>query len=112
MSNALDIDPDAVDIGDGLKCAEGQSAVAVIGVDVEDQQVRVYSPTGEQTLKRWVSMDMFSVHRPNEDIQTDADRERWLNETLPRAYTCRDGERQQMAYALDDEGNVQRVVRA
>ncbi|WP_434531535.1 hypothetical protein ACODNH_21295 (plasmid) [Haloarcula sp. NS06] len=112
MSDDLDIDPDAVDIGDGLKCAEGQSAVAVVGVDVEDQRVKVYTPTGEYTVNRWVSMDLFSVHRPNEAIQTDADRERWLNETLPRAYTCRDGERQQMDYALDEAGNVQRVVRA
>ncbi len=30
--DSLDIDPEAVDIGDGLKTAEGTSAVAVVGV--------------------------------------------------------------------------------
>jgi len=105
----LDIDPDAVDIGDGLKTAEGRSALAVVGVDVEAQQVKLYSPTGEQTVNRWFSMDLFSVHRPNADIQTDADREAWLNETLPATYRCRDGERQQLEYVIDEDGDVAMV---
>jgi hypothetical protein len=112
MSNDLDIDPDAVDIGDGLKCAEGQSAVAVVGVDADAQQVKVYSPSGEQTVRRWVSMDMFSVHRPNEDIQTDADREEWLNDTLPATLTEVNGEVRPLQYTLDENGNVQREVPA
>lgn len=33
--DSLDIDPEAVDIGDGLKTAEGTSALAVVGVDAE-----------------------------------------------------------------------------
>jgi len=112
MSNDLDIDPDAVDIGDGLQTADGRPALAVTAVDADDEQVKVYSPTGEHTVNRWFSMDLFGVHRPNEDIETDADREQWLNETLPPAHTCRDGERKRMEYAIDDEGNVQRVVQA
>ena len=107
MSEDLIIDPDAVDIGDGLKCAEGQSAVAVIGVDTDDKRVKVYSPSGEQTVRRWVSMEMFSIHRPNEDIQTDADREEWLNNTLPKKSTVIDGERWPLRYTIDEEGNVQ-----
>jgi hypothetical protein len=109
--SALDIDPDTVDIGDGLKTAEGRSALAVVDVDAEAQRVKVYSPTGEQTVNRWFSMDLFAVHRPNGDIETDADREAWLNETLPQAYTCRDGDRRKMDYAIDEDGDVQRVVR-
>ena len=105
----LDIDPDAVDIGDGLKTTEGGSALAVVDVNVEDQQVKVYSPTGEQTVNRWVSMDLFAVHRPNEDIQTDADREQWLNETLPATYRCRDGERQKLRHVIDEDGDVAMV---
>jgi hypothetical protein len=105
----LDIDPDAVDIGDGLKTTEGGSALAVVDVNVEDQQVKVYSPTGEQTVNRWVSMDLFAVHQPNEDIQTDADREAWLNDTLPATYRCRDGERQKLRHVIDEDGDVAMV---
>jgi len=102
----LDIDPDAVDIGDGLKTAEDGSELTVVGVDTEEQQVKVYSPTGEQTVNRWVSMDLFSVHSPNEDIQTDADREEWLNETLPKKATHIDGNVYPLRYAIDENGNV------
>ncbi len=107
--DALDIDPNAVDIGDGLATAEGRSALAVVGVDAEAQRVKVYSPTGEQTVNRWFDMDLFAVHRPNEDIQSDADRVRWLNETLPATYRCHDGERQQLKYAIDEDGDVAMV---
>ncbi len=67
--------------------------------------MKVYSPSGEQTVNRWVSMDLFSVHSPNEDIQTDADREEWLNETLPKksgisTATCT------TQYTIDENGNV------
>ncbi|AJF28033.1 hypothetical protein SG26_20000 (plasmid) [Haloarcula sp. CBA1115] len=104
--DSLDIDPEAVDIGDGLKTAEGTSAVAVVGVDAEKEQVKVYSPSGEQTVNRWVSMDLFSVHSPNEDIQTDADREEWLNETLPKKSRHIDGNVYLLRYTIDENGNV------
>ncbi|MDQ2074965.1 hypothetical protein RBH20_20810 [Haloarcula sp. H-GB4] len=104
--DSLDIDPEAVDIGDGLKTAEGTSAVAVVGVDAEKEQVKVYSPSGEQTVNRWVSMDLFSVHSPNEDIQTDADREEWLNETLPKKARHVDGNVYPLRYTIDEDGNV------
>ena len=107
--DALDIDPDAVDIGDKLKTTEDGSALAVVDVDVEDQQVKIYSPTGEQTVNRWFSMGLFAVHQPNEDIQTDADREQWLNETLPATYRCQDGERQKLKYVIDEDGDVAMV---
>ncbi|WP_188854236.1 hypothetical protein [Haloarcula argentinensis] len=104
--DSLDIDPEAVDIGDGLKTAEGTSALAVVGVDAEKEQVKVYSPSGEQTVNRWVSMDLFSVHSPNEDIQTDADREEWLNETLPKKSRHIDGNVYPLRYTIDENGNV------
>ncbi|WP_058997880.1 hypothetical protein [Haloarcula sp. CBA1127] len=104
--DALDIDPDAVDIGDGLKTTEGTSALAVVGVDAEKERVKVYSPSGELTVNRWVSMDLFSVHSPNEDIQTDADREAWLNETLSKKATHIDGNVYPLRYAIDENGNV------
>ncbi|KAA9400805.1 hypothetical protein Har1131_17680 [Haloarcula sp. CBA1131] len=102
----LDIDPDAVDIGDGLKTAEDAPEVVVSGVDAEKERVKVYSPSGELTVNRWVSMDLFSVHSPNEDIQTDADREAWLNETLPKKSTHIDGNVYPLRYAIDEDGNV------
>ncbi|NHN64240.1 hypothetical protein G9463_13160 [Haloarcula sp. JP-Z28] len=102
----LDIDPGAVDIGDGLKTAEDAPEVVVGGVDAENKRVKVYSQSSELTVNRWVSMDLFSVHQPNEDIQTDADREAWLNETLPKKSTHIDGNVYPLRYAIDENGNV------
>ena len=104
--DSLDIDPEVVDIGDGLKTAEGTSVVAVVGVDAEKEQVKVHSPSGEQTVNRWVSMDLFSIHSPNEDIQTDADREEWLNETLPKKSRHIDSNVYPLRYTIDKDGNV------
>ena len=103
------IDPNAVDIGDGLKTSSEGSAVAVTDVDPANEQVKVYTPTGVQTVHRWVDLDLFAVHRPNEDIQTNADREQWLNESLPATYRCQDGERQKLRYVVDGEGEVDMV---
>ncbi|WP_137685626.1 hypothetical protein [Haloarcula mannanilytica] len=102
----LDIDPDAVDIGAGLKTAEDAPEVVVGGVDAENKRVKVYSSSGELRINRWVSMDLFSVHSPNEDIQTDADREEWLNETRPKKATHIDGNVYPLRYAIDESGNV------
>ncbi|KAA9397520.1 hypothetical protein [Haloarcula sp. CBA1129] len=102
----LDIDPDTVDIGDGLKTAETAPEVVVGGVDAENKRVKVYSSSGELRINRWVSMDLFSVHSSNEDIQTDADREEWLNETLPKKATHIDGNVYPLRYAIDENGDV------
>jgi hypothetical protein len=112
--DVLDIDPDAVDIGDAVKSDDTKYAIAfaVVDVNAEDQRVKVYSPTMENTVHRWVDMDSFSVHVPNEDIQTNADREAWLNETLPQMYRDVDGERRELEYVINEDGTVATAVRA
>lgn len=108
MPEQLGFDPAAVGIGDALKSDDSKFAIAfaVTDVDAENERVRVYSPTMAQTVHRWVDMDEFAVHIPNEDVTTDADREDWLNDSLPQGYRFRDDGRQKLEYVLTDEGGV------
>lgn len=108
MPEQLEFDPDAVDIGDTLKSDDSKSTIAfaVTDTDSENKRVRVYSPTMAQTVHRWVDVSEFTVHIPNEDVATDADREEWLNDSLPLGYRFRDDERQELEYVLTDGGCV------
>lgn len=109
-SKALEFDPDAVDIGDALKSDDSGSAIwfVVTDVDPSNERVKVYSPTMRLTVHRWVDMDVFRVHSPNEDIQTDEDRVAWLNDTLPQAYrSTEDGDRIELTYVFTDDGEVE-----
>jgi hypothetical protein len=113
MPEQSGFDPEEVAIGDTLKASDSDHAVAfgVTDVDPEDERVKVYSPTMKNTVHRWVDMDDFSVHVPNEALTSAADREQWLNDTLPQGYRFRDGERQKLEYVLADDGAVtQRAV--
>jgi hypothetical protein len=110
-SEYLAFDPSEVEIGDAIKTDDTKYAIAfaVTDVDPENERVKVYSPTMEQTVHRWVDMDSFSVHMPNDDVTTDADREEWLNDTLPQGYRSRGDERQELEYVLCDDGHVTQV---
>ncbi|QLH82194.1 hypothetical protein [Halosimplex pelagicum] len=112
MPDQLAYDPTAVDIGDTLKSDDSKYAIAfaVTDVDAENERVRVYSPTMAQTVHRWVEMNEFTVHIPNEDITTDADREDWLNDSLPQGYRFTDDGRQELDYVLTDDGVTQQPV--
>jgi hypothetical protein len=103
----LAFDPSEVGIGDTLKTDDTKYAIAfaVTDVEPENERVKVYSPTMEQTVHRWVDMDSFTVHISNDDVTTDADREEWLNDTLPQGYRFRGDERQELEYVLDDDGH-------
>jgi hypothetical protein len=99
-----------VDIGDSLKSKDSKYAIcfAVTDVDPDNEQVKVYTPTMANTVHRWVDMDEFTVHSPNEDVQTDEDRVQWLNESLPQAYRfTEDNGRQELNYAITDEGEFE-----
>lgn len=102
---------DEVEIGDGLKTAPGCSAVAVVGVNRDAGEVKVYTPTGEQTVNRWFDIDTFAVHLPNNGLQTDADREAWLNDTLPTTVRGYGNQRRPLRYVLVD-GTVETTVEA
>lgn len=109
INTDLAFDPDDVDIGDGMKTTDSVHAswVSVTDVAPETEQVKVYSPTGRQTTWRWVSMDSFAVHSPNDDIQTDEDRVEWLN-TLPKTlHVPEDGEVQTLEYVIVAQGECE-----
>lgn len=108
MPEQPEFDPNAVGIGDTLKSDDSKRAIAfaVTDTDPENERVRVYSPTMAQTVHRWADVSEFTVHIPNEDVITDADREEWLNNSLPQGYRFRDDERQKLEYALTDGGDV------
>ena len=108
MPEQLEFDPAAVDIGDTLKSGDSKYAIAfaVTDVDPENERARVYSPTMVQTVHRWVDMDEFTVHIPNEDVTTEVDCEEWLNDSLPQGYRFRDDGRQKLEYVLTDDGDV------
>lgn len=108
MSDQLDFDPSAVRIGDTLKSSDSDHAVAfgVTDVDAENKRVRVYSPTMAQTVHRWVEMSEFSVHVSNDELSSAADREKWLNETLPQGFRFTDDGREDLEYVLDEDGTV------
>jgi hypothetical protein len=109
-STTLEFDPNAVDIGDALKSTDSKYAIwfAVTDVDPGNERVKVYSPTMRLTVHRWVDMNVFRVHSPNEDIQTDEDRVAWLNDSLPQTYrSTEDGDRIELTYVLTDDGEVE-----
>ena len=106
---ALEFDPYDVDIGDALASSNSKFAIwfFVSDVDPDNERVEVYSGTMARTVWRWVGMDEFTVHNPNEDLETDEDRLEWLN-TLPQAFhDPEDGERQELDYIITDDGEFE-----
>lgn len=106
----LEFDPHAVDIGDTLKRTDSEYAVAVAVTDVdpENERVHIYTGTMRTTVHRWVDMDEFTVHIENDDIATDEDRVKWLNDTLPQGYRFpEDGGRIDLKYVITDDGTVE-----
>ena len=104
------IDPNAVAIGDTLNDSYYKRclAVGVTGVHPSTRLVKVYTPTMRHTLHRWVHMAHFDVHIPNTDLSSKADREAWLNDTLPQGYRITDDGRQELEYVITDDGRVDR----